>query len=147
MRQMSVCQMTNGRVSQVVGWVFPPPQYSWRLLFYQYLCVRISFFFFKQFFGQLSFGWLPFVRLSWHRTLQVGMVISNRTPDLVHPHWGQPLQPGGNLKKNFFPSLLMMRPIKLEHLSLETLTSQILDFEGKARANPIGAHFRCFLLG
>ena len=40
-----------------------------------------------------------------------------------------------------------MRPNKLEHLSLETLSSQVLEFEGKARANPIGAPFRCFLLG
>jgi hypothetical protein len=30
---------------------------------------------------------------------------------------------------------------------LETLSSQVLEFEGKARANPIGAPFRCFLLG
>jgi hypothetical protein len=30
---------------------------------------------------------------------------------------------------------------------LETLSSQVLEFEGKARANPIGALFRCFLLG
>ncbi len=41
----------------------------------------------------------------------------------------------------------MTRRNKLEHLSLETLSSQILDFEGKARANPIGVHFRCFFLG
>ncbi len=45
-----------------------------------------------------------------------------------------------------FPSSLMMRPNKLKHLSLETLSSQVLEFEGKARANPIGAPFRCFLL-
>jgi hypothetical protein len=32
-------------------------------------------------------------------------------------------------------------------LSLETLSSQVLEFEGKARVNPIGASFRCFLLG
>jgi len=32
----------------------------------------------------------------------------------------------------------MMRPKKLERLSLETLSSQVLEFEGKARANPIG---------
>jgi hypothetical protein len=31
-----------------------------------------------------------------------------------------------------------MRPNKLEHLSLETLSSQVLEFEGEAR---------CFLLG
>ncbi len=34
-----------------------------------------------------------------------------------------------------------------EYLSLETLFSQVLEFEGKARANPIGALFRYFLLG
>ncbi len=31
----------------------------------------------------------------------------------------------------------MMRPNKLEGLSLENLSSQVLEFEGKARANPI----------
>jgi hypothetical protein len=31
--------------------------------------------------------------------------------------------------------------------SLETLSSQVLELKGKARANPIGAPFRCFLLG
>jgi hypothetical protein len=41
----------------------------------------------------------------------------------------------------------MMRLNKLEHLSLETLSIQVLKFEGKARANLIGAPFRCFLLG
>jgi len=35
----------------------------------------------------------------------------------------------------------------LDCLSLETLSSQVLEFEGKARANPIGAPYRCFLLG
>jgi hypothetical protein len=40
-----------------------------------------------------------------------------------------------------------MMPNKLEHLSLETIPSQVLEFEGKAIANPIGAPFRCFLLG
>jgi hypothetical protein len=35
----------------------------------------------------------------------------------------------------------MTRPNKLEGLSLETLSSQVLEFEGKARANPIGAPF------
>ncbi len=47
---------------------------------------------------------------------------------------------------HFFPSLLMMRPDKLERFSLEILSSQVLEIEGKARANPIGALFRCFLL-
>jgi hypothetical protein len=32
-------------------------------------------------------------------------------------------------------------------LSLETLSSQVLEFDGKARANPIGGPFSCFLLG
>ncbi len=41
----------------------------------------------------------------------------------------------------------MMRPNKLEGLPLETLSSQVLEFWGKARANPIGAPFRWFLLG
>jgi hypothetical protein len=41
----------------------------------------------------------------------------------------------------------MMRPNKLEGLPLETLSSQVLEFEGKARANPIGGPFRCFLMG
>jgi hypothetical protein len=40
-----------------------------------------------------------------------------------------------------------MRPNKLEGLSLKTLSSQVLEFVGKARANPIGGPFRCFLLG
>jgi hypothetical protein len=43
--------------------------------------------------------------------------------------------------------LLTMRPDKLEGLPLETLSSQVLEFEGKARPNPNGAPFRCFLLG
>ncbi len=38
---------------------------------------------------------------------------------------------------NFFPSSLMTRPKKLERLSLETITSQVLEFEGTARANPL----------
>ena len=41
---------------------------------------------------------------------------------------------------NFFPSSLTMRPNKLECLSLETLSSQVLEFSSKARANPIGEH-------
>jgi hypothetical protein len=31
-------------------------------------------------------------------------------------------------------------------LSLETLSCQVLEFEGKARVNPIGGTFRYFLL-
>jgi hypothetical protein len=33
----------------------------------------------------------------------------------------------------------MMRPNKLEGLYVETLASQVLELEGKARANPIGS--------
>jgi hypothetical protein len=41
----------------------------------------------------------------------------------------------------------MKRPNKLEGLTLETLSSRVLEFEGKARVNPIGGPFRCFLHG
>ncbi len=34
--------------------------------------------------------------------------------------------------ENVFPSSLMMRPEKLEHLSLETLSSEVLELEGQA---------------
>jgi len=53
----------------------------------------------------------------------------------------------GPMLQNFFPSSLTTRPNKLEGLSLETLSSQVLEFEGKARTNQIWAPFRCFLLG
>ncbi len=53
---------------------------------------------------------------------------------------------GVNVIKHFFPSLTM-GPNKLEGLPLLTLSSRFLEFEGKARANPIGGPFRCFLLG
>jgi len=56
------------------------------------------------------------------------------------------LPPGVNVI-TFFSPLLIMRPNKLEGLPFETLSSQILEFEGKARANPVGVPFRCFLLG
>jgi len=46
-----------------------------------------------------------------------------------------------------FPSSLMTRPYKLEGLPFVTLSSWVLEFEGKARANPIGGPFRSFLLG
>ncbi len=52
-----------------------------------------------------------------------------------------------SMLQNIFPSSLTTRPDKLEGFSLETLSSQVLEFEGKARANPIGVPFRCFLLG
>ncbi len=35
-----------------------------------------------------------------------------------------------------------MRPNKLECLSLETLSSQVIEFEGKARVNSMGVPFR-----
>ncbi len=38
-----------------------------------------------------------------------------------------------------------MRPNKLEQLSVETLSSQVLEFEGKARANPIHLSDASFL--
>ncbi len=56
------------------------------------------------------------------------------------------LIPGVNVIK-LFPSSLTRRPNKLEDLSLETLSRQVLEFEGEARANPIGALFRYLLLG
>jgi hypothetical protein len=47
---------------------------------------------------------------------------------------------------NFFPLSLTTRPNKLKGLSLDTLSSQVLELECKARDNPIGVPFRCFLL-
>jgi hypothetical protein len=41
----------------------------------------------------------------------------------------------------------MMRPNKLDGLPLGTLSSQVLEFEGKARANPIGALSDASFLG
>ena len=52
-----------------------------------------------------------------------------------------------SILQNFFPLSLTMRSNKLEGLPLETLSSQVLEFEGKTRADPIGAPVRCFLLG
>ncbi len=54
--------------------------------------------------------------------------------------------PDGKVKKWLFSSLTT-RPNKLEGLSLETVSSQVLESKCKARANPIGVPFRCFLLG
>ncbi len=51
--------------------------------------------------------------------------------------------PGVNVIK-LFPSSLTTRSNKLESMSLEILSSQVLEFESKARANPIGATFRYF---
>jgi hypothetical protein len=52
----------------------------------------------------------------------------------------------GKLYQTFFSSSLTTKPNKLVGLFLETLSSQVFEFEGKARANPIGPPFRCFLL-
>jgi len=41
----------------------------------------------------------------------------------------------------------MTKPNKLEGVPLVTLSSWVLEFEGKARAKPIGGPFRTFLLG
>jgi hypothetical protein len=68
----------------------------------------------------------------------------NGTQEHVSPK--NNIRPGVNVI-NIFPLLLMTRPNKLEGLSLETLSNQVLEFEGKARANRIGGPFRCFLLG
>ncbi len=55
-------------------------------------------------------------------------------------------RPGVNVIK-LFSFVTDNEPYKLEGFSLETLSSQVLEFVDKARANPIGAPFRCFLLG
>jgi hypothetical protein len=58
------------------------------------------------------------------------------------------LPPGVNVIK-LFPFVSYdetMRLNKLDRLSFETLSSQVLEFEGKARAETIGAPFRCFLM-
>ena len=41
----------------------------------------------------------------------------------------------------------MMRPNKLEGLFLETLSCQVLEFESKARANPLEHHSDASFLG
>ncbi len=41
----------------------------------------------------------------------------------------------------------MMKPYKLEGLSLENISSQVLEFEGKARAYPIEGLSDASLLG
>ncbi len=56
------------------------------------------------------------------------------------------LQPGVTVIKRF-SFITDDEANKLVGFPLETLSSQVLEFEGKARINPIGAPFRCFLLG
>jgi hypothetical protein len=49
---------------------------------------------------------------------------------------------------NVINLLFFVADDELEHLSLETLSSQVLESEGKARAlTPVRVPFRCFLLG
>jgi hypothetical protein len=52
-----------------------------------------------------------------------------------------------SMPSNFLSLSLMTWPNKQEGLPLETLSSWVLEFEGKASANPIRGPFRCFLLG
>jgi hypothetical protein len=47
---------------------------------------------------------------------------------------------------NVFPSSLTTKLNKLGGWPLVTLSSWVLEFEGKARTNPIGGPFKCFLL-
>jgi hypothetical protein len=56
------------------------------------------------------------------------------------------VDPGVNVIK-LFSFITDDEAYRLEGLPLETLSSQALEFEGKARAKPIGAPFRCFHLG
>jgi hypothetical protein len=42
---------------------------------------------------------------------------------------------------NFFPSSLTTRHKEVEHLSLEILSCQVLEFDGKGRANPEPTQF------
>jgi hypothetical protein len=83
-------------------------------------------------------------------------LIENFVPDFFDPQQLQLQRLDGALTlldnqcqcyKTFFPSSLTTKINKVEGWSLETLSSQVLEFEGKARANPIGAPFRCYLLG
>jgi len=65
----------------------------------------------------------------------------------ILPWYFYNISPLVSMLQKIFPSSLMMRPNKLEGLSFNTFSSQVFEFEGKARANPIGGPFRCFLLG
>jgi hypothetical protein len=76
----------------------------------------------------------------------VASVVGRQNPGGLDPMLIKLFCPIVNFIKKI-PSSLMTRPNKLEGLSLETLSSQVLEFEGKARANPIGLPFRCFVLG
>ncbi len=59
------------------------------------------------------------------------------------------LQTWSTVPLNFSPSSLLTKPNQLEGLSLETLSSQVLEFEGKALAlaNTTGAPFDASFLG
>jgi len=75
-----------------------------------------------------------FVKI-WKKERSARMDPNSGKPDLV------------SILLNFVAQSMTMRPNKLECLILETLSSQVLQFEVKARANQIGAPFSCFLLG
>jgi hypothetical protein len=55
----------------------------------------------------------------------------HRPPHRVQPRHRGPRPPGVNVINVFFPLSLVMRPNKLEGLPLETLSSQVLEFEGR----------------
>jgi hypothetical protein len=96
-------------------------------------------------FGILSFGILSFgifSRLPRKNPSRTGAQSPRFFPKLFHSTTSPDID-----VLNLFSSSLTSRPNKLEGLSLETLSSQVLECVGKARANPIGAPFRCFLLG
>jgi hypothetical protein len=59
---------------------------------------------------------------------------------------GSSLNSCGKMEKTFF-FVTDAEAKKLECLPLKILSSQVLKFEGKARANPIVGPFICFLVG
>jgi hypothetical protein len=80
-------------------------------------------------------------RLSRFR-VDVGVVVG-----CCHDHHCDTVSPGVNVIELFLLRHKRRGNNRLEGSSLETLSRQVLEFDGKARANPIGASFRCFLLG
>jgi hypothetical protein len=90
-------------------------------------------------FDCLFLGWC---RSFWFRAFlqpQVKDPGGRRRRGRGHPDQQQPS--GVNVIKKF-PSSLTMRPNKLEHLSLKTLSSHVLEFDGKARAKPNWSTFQ-----
>ncbi len=74
--------------------------------------------------------------------ITLGQILSESAIDIFGLKFDQV-----SMIQNFFPLSLTTRPNKLEGLPLNTLSSQVFEFEGKARANPIGVPFRCSFLG